>query len=287
MTRWFIGIGLAVAVSLAFLIYTGKPTASPHFPAMTYERVVSLAPSMTETMVALKQTHRLVGVTIHCLDPDVLPITKIGSFAEPNFEAIMAQNPDLVLGVPHVMAKPILEKLERSGIQVFAHQPDSLKDIAYVVAALAQKFGISDDGRLINEKIDRAILAARDVLNQSAFPANKRTALIAVSYLPFVVAGKGTFASEIIEAMGLTNLAAGKTAWPVWPLEKLITEPPAYLIVSGGNEVLPKFLNIFTALRIEANRITVIAPDAPIFYSPSPNIIKDIQILTDLFVADV
>ena len=243
---------------------------------------------MTETMIALGQAHKLTGVTKHCLNSEVAHLNRIGSFAEPNFEAIMAERPDLVLGVPHVMAKNVLDKIRAQGIPVFAHQPDSLSDIKFIVTSLAQKFDLVHDGKRINDQIDRAILLARNALYQNVAKHHRRSALIVVSSSPFVVAGRGTFASEIIEAIGFSNPASNKAAWPIWPVEKIMAEPPAFLILAGGNIVLPNFQSLISSLGLDLaeKKIALIVPQQPIFYSPSPHIIKDIEYLTDLLLTD-
>lgn len=292
MTKWLIGGTLAVLVLSAILLlkFSGPwPKVVINQSKKSYTRVVALAPSLTETMIALNQTHRLVGVTIHCQDPQLNGVARVGSFAEPNFEAIMAERPDLVLGVPHVMAKKVLNKLRESGVEVFAHQPDTLDDIKLVNRRLAEKFEVVKRGQAINQEIDRAIIKARAALLQGSVNNGSRTMLIAISHVPFVVAGRTTFASEILEHIGLTNLASSKTPWPVWPLEKLLTDPPGYLILAGGIETLPSFQSIFNSLGLDLNKtsITLIVPHRPIFESPSPSIIKDTAYLTDLFLADV
>lgn len=288
MTKWLLGLCLVIGVPLAIVIFDRTKEFSPVY-ARTYFRVVALAPSMTETMIALNQTHRLVGVTVQCQDPAVKHIGRIGTFAEPSFEAIIAAQPDLVLGVPHVMAKPVLDRLTKAGIEVFAHQPDSISDIKFIVSRLAAKFAVNAEGRRVNEHIDRSILLAKSALYQMVMSHHRRTALIVVASSPFVVAGQSTFASQIIEAVGLNNIASSKTAWPVWPLEKLISEPPAFLIIAGGKAALPSFQTIFSSLGVDTVRrhIALMVPEQPIFYSPSPTIIKDIESLTDLFLADI
>ncbi len=287
--KWLLGISAVVLAPIALLVFLGYPDETMLSSQKVYRRVIALAPSMTETMIALGQTHRLVGVTTHCSDARVQHLAKIGSFAEPNFEAIMAEQPDLVLGVPHVMAKRVLDKIAKNGIEVFAHQPDSLGDIKYIVSSLASLFSIADEGHRLNDQIDRSIVSARIALYQMLTQQNRRTALVAVANSPLVVAGRSTFASQIIEEIGLSNLASSKNAWPIWPVEKLLTDPPAFLILAGGAEALPNFQSIFTSLGLDLKRsqITLVVPEQPIFYSPSPNIIKDIETLTDLFLADV
>jgi iron complex transport system substrate-binding protein len=287
MSKWLAGICFTIIVPLAVIAFFkrgDKIAAAPE----TYRRVVSLAPSMTETMIALGLAHALVGVTVHCDHADIVTVRRIGSFAEPNFEAIMAARPDLVLAVPHVMAKAVLDQIAAHGVEVFSHQPDSLNDIKSITTDLAHKFARIDDGKRVNEHIDRAILLAKNALYHSVTEKQRRSALIVVASSPFVVAGSATFASQIIEEMGMRNLASNTSAWPIWPLEKLIAEPPAFLILAGGNDALPSFQSLVSSLGLdlEKNDTALIVPKQPIFHSPSPAVINDIDYLTDLFLAD-
>lgn len=289
MTKKFLGIGFAL-VALVIVVAMKRTDDKVPVPAApkNITRVVSLSPSMTETMIALGLAHFLVGVTVQCKQSEVKHASKIGSFAEPSFEAIINLKPDLVLGVPHVMAKNLLDRISSLGIEVFAHQPDSLSDIKFVVASLARKFNSVEHGRQVNAHIDRSLLLARNALSLSIAKKSRLSALIVVANSPFVVAGRTTFASQIVEAMGLTNLASSKTAWPVWPLEKLIAEPPAFMILAYGSEFLPGFHATISSLGIDIarNNINLIVPAMPIFQSPSPAIIKDVEYLTDLFLVE-
>jgi iron complex transport system substrate-binding protein len=64
------------------------------------KKVVSLAPSVTETIFALGFGDRLVGVTTYCDYPaEARKLPKIGDFMNPSLEAVIAKKPDLVIGV--------------------------------------------------------------------------------------------------------------------------------------------------------------------------------------------
>ena len=74
----------------------GRPTVAP-----TPARIVSLAPSVTETLFALGAGPRVVAVSTFCdYPPEVRSLPKIGSFVAPSVEAIIAQRPDVVIGAP-------------------------------------------------------------------------------------------------------------------------------------------------------------------------------------------
>lgn len=280
---------ITIFINLPTDLWVTETSLKNNSSELRYQRVVALAPSMSETMVALDQGFRLVGVTIHCQSEGLATVSKIGSFAEPNFEAIIAQKPDLVLAVPHVMAKPVLEKLVANKIEVFAHQPDTIADIKFINFALARKLGNEAKGVLLNEKIDFAIKKAQTLFSQFDSADTTKTALIAVSHMPFVVAGKSTFPSEIIEALGFKNLASDKKAmWPVWPLENLISNPPQFLIIASGDENLRVYEKLFDSLGLNLvqKKTQLIVPKKPIFVSPSPNIIDDVSSLAQMFDED-
>lgn len=118
MTKWLLGICVAIVATIAVFVFVAEGEKPAGISVREARRVVSLAPSMTETVIALGHAHKLVGVTVHCRHAEVAALAKIGSFAEPNFEAIMALRPDLVLGVPHVMAKPVLDRIADHGVEI-------------------------------------------------------------------------------------------------------------------------------------------------------------------------
>ena len=92
-------------------------------------RVVSLAPSVTETVFALGLGDRLVGVTSHCDYPAAArKIAPVGGFLNPNIESIIARRPDLVIGVKSATDPMKTREMERLGFKV------TLVSLASVVA---------------------------------------------------------------------------------------------------------------------------------------------------------
>jgi ABC-type Fe3+-hydroxamate transport system substrate-binding protein len=85
--------------------------------AVPPQRIVSLAPSLTETLFALGVGERVVGVTRYCSHPaEALELPKIGGHLDPNFEAIVRLEPDLVVAIPSSRENRI--RLEGLGIKV-------------------------------------------------------------------------------------------------------------------------------------------------------------------------
>lgn len=77
------------------LLGNGEPKEPP---GQKVERIVSMAPSITETLCALGLGDRVVGVTSYCrYPPEVQKVAKVGGYHNTNFEAVVALEPDLVV----------------------------------------------------------------------------------------------------------------------------------------------------------------------------------------------
>ena len=107
----------------------------------TFNRIVSLAPAITEILFALDQANRLVGVTDSCDYPEaVRELPNVSAWFEPDQDKLSALDPDLILGL-ETAHRRIAPKMEKSGIRVVLVNPTT------VDAALDDILGI---GKLLN-----------------------------------------------------------------------------------------------------------------------------------------
>ena len=241
-----------------------------------YNRVVSLAPSFSETMKSLELTDKLVGVTVNCEDREFEKIAKVGSFAQINLEAVLALKPDLVLAVPHVLVTPILQKLSENNIEIFAQQPDTLHDIKSIISVLSTKFMIKNKGQKIINDLDYSINNVKNDLQN--LQINKKNRFIfAISANPLVIAGKNSFSSQILEEAGLNNVASNTIAWPIWSIEKLIADPPDIIIFSANQENFFYYQHLINKVAQKKSDLKIITLKKYLFSSPSPKIIQDID----------
>ena len=103
------------------------------------QRVISLSPSMTEIRFALGLEDRVVGVTDFCDYPEEAKRKpKIGSYVSPNLEVIFALNPQLVVAVPTVANRPLLERFSQLGIKVLGREIRDLKGIWFIIEVVGQ-----------------------------------------------------------------------------------------------------------------------------------------------------
>ena len=106
------------------------------------QRVVSLAPSVTETLFALGFGDRVVGVTTYCDYPAAAKrLPKIGGFINPSLEAIAAARPDLVIGVRDSSHPVKTKEIENLGIKVVLISVTSLDDILNSFRSIARLLG--------------------------------------------------------------------------------------------------------------------------------------------------
>ena len=124
--RLFASRLLLGAVIFVIGLASSGHAASGSIPA----RIVSLAPSITETVFALGFGNRLVGVTNHCDYPDEAKrLPKIGDFMSPSLEVIAAKHPDLVIGVIGATDPARAQEIERLGIKIALVSVTSITEI--------------------------------------------------------------------------------------------------------------------------------------------------------------
>ena len=118
----------------------------------TPARVVSLAPSVTETLFALGFGDRLVGVTNYCdYPPEALKVPKIGDFISPNIEAIMAKRPDVVIGVSGATDLQKVKEMERLGLKVALVSAANLNEILRSMKSIAGLLGNEAAGKNVRD----------------------------------------------------------------------------------------------------------------------------------------
>ena len=170
--------------------------------AHTPQRIVSLLPSLTESVCAMEQCQRLVGVDRYSNYPDSLKnLPKLGGGMDPNIEAIVALKPDLVL----VSGKSRSgERLEALGIKVVALETKSHADVKRVLQTLGVLLGVPESQGA--ERLWRIIDSSVSAASQSLSPQAKNTRVyFEVSRGPYA-AGESSFIGETLKRLGVKNV---------------------------------------------------------------------------------
>ena len=239
-------------IGLALLLAAGpRQHLGPPAPAEV-RRVVTLAPSLSEIVLALGARDRLVGVTRFDDDPRTEKLPRIGGYNDPQPEAVLAVKPDLVLAEPSPENRGPVETLARLGIPVEAFPLATVANIEDAVAAIAGLLGIPERGRALSESLEQARQQAR------ALAKVRTRALLVFGLDPLVVAGPRGFAGELLEDAGGEN-AAGDNALPFFRLstEAAVRSAPQVIVLCGveapaGRRPIPGLNTRVTSLRSTA-----------------------------------
>ena len=199
----------------------GRIVALPQPP----QRIVTLLPSLAETVCALGACQRLVGVDRYTNWPDsVKQLPQVGGGIDPNIEAIVALRPDLVLMATSSRAA---DRLLALGIPVAALEPKTHADVQRVLTKVGQLLGVGDVQRVWRD-IDAAVSAAAQSL-----PAGARGQRVyfEVSPGPFG-AGEASFIGETLTRLGARNiLPAGLGPFPKLNPEYIVRADPDLIMV--------------------------------------------------------
>src|SRR5262245_7158868 len=209
------------------ILLVNFPTWSEQAAGPKPKRIVSLAPSVTETLFALGAGEQLVGICTFCDFPrEVERIDRIGSYSEPNVEAIIAKAPDVVIGVPPNSPEAVAA-LQRAGLRVIIVQVDTLEQIEAAMRTIAHEAGRDAQGEALLEGLRQRMAAVRARLEG----APQRWVLMVVGQNPLIAVGSGIFLNELItQAHGLNIAADTNQQWPRLSLEVAVAKQPEVII---------------------------------------------------------
>jgi ABC-type Fe3+-hydroxamate transport system substrate-binding protein len=176
-------------------------------------RVVSLVPSVTETLFALGRGDTLVGRTRYCVspDPEVRAIEKVGGTKDPDVEKIIALQPQLVLAIKEENRRADIEALRAAGLAVHVGHPTTVEEGLSYVSTCGRLFDAEELADAIVREGAREIVAAGERLRQleehNSLRVNPRDhvrprVVAFVWHEPWMVAGLDTYIGDMIRTLG-------------------------------------------------------------------------------------
>lgn len=226
----------------------------PKLPAQV-RRVVTLAPSLTDTVVALGAGDRLVGVSRFDELPQVKSLPRVGGYVDPSVEAVLAVHPDLVLVQPAPGNRQPVMKLAELGIPVLSVPMQSVEDTVAAIREIGRALGVAQRSEAITRRIERARAEIR--AKASVLPHPR--VLFVYGFEPLVVAGPGSFADELLADAGAVNAAAkARSAYPTYSVEQAVADHPDLVIDAsdaGGGERLRSLLSGARWVRLQGEAL--------------------------------
>jgi iron complex transport system substrate-binding protein len=190
------------------------------------QRIVSLLPSLTETVCALGACERLVAVDTYSNWPlTVRALPSVGGMDDAQVESILALRPDLVLAATSTRA---LARLESLGLKVLALEPRTLEDFRRVVGQLDQALATSRGPALL-QGVDAELAATATALS----PAQRGTRVyFEVSSAPYA-ASEASFIGQLLARLGVANVVPGALGpFPKLNPEFIVRADPQVVMVS-------------------------------------------------------
>ncbi|WP_418791835.1 ABC transporter substrate-binding protein [Phosphitispora sp. TUW77] len=198
------------------------------------KRIVSLAPSNTETAFALGLGSRIVGVTDYCNYPEeALKIDKVGGFSNPNTEAVIALTPDLVLAGN--MHDEQVKKLEEMGVPVLVLNPESMEETFEAMIMIGKATGNSKEADAVIDDMKARLKNIESKI--SSIPEEERARVYyEVSSDPLMSAGSASLINEAITLAGGKNIFADvDERYPKVSEEVLIKRDPEFILFPGSH----------------------------------------------------
>ncbi|WP_198653577.1 helical backbone metal receptor [Actinocorallia populi] len=188
------------------------------------ERVVSLVPSLTES-VAATAPGLLAGATDWCTHPQSLDVPRVRGTKNPDVERVIGLRPDLVLANEEENRVPDLEALRAAGIPVWVTVIRTVDEaLTSLRRMLTEACGLPAPSWLE--------AAGRAWSDHPAPGPGTRRAVIPIWRRPWMVVGRDTFAGDVLARLGVANVYAGHPErYPRIPIEEILAAAPDLVVL--------------------------------------------------------
>lgn len=232
--------GFALAALAAVLLGSGcsvESRAASAVEGASLQRVVSLAPSITEILFAIGAGDLLVGRSEYCLFPEsACEIENVGRLDQPNLEEIVALKPDLVLA-SGLTPLTVVGRIEGMGIRARRFDHSGMSGLLDDIRSIGDLVGAAEGARTVVAGME----AAMDAVRRRSAGTERPSAVLLYDLAGLYSAGGGTFPDDLIRLAGGRNIAAGAlSAWPQLSLEGLLETDPEVIFVTYGGATRPR-----------------------------------------------
>ncbi|WP_312306316.1 helical backbone metal receptor [Pulveribacter sp.] len=244
------------------------------------QRVVSLLPSLTESLCEMQQCHRLVGVDRYSNWPQaVRALPQVGGGLDPSVEAVVALQPDVVL---LSVSSRVSDRLEALGLKVVALEPKTHADVRRVLGVLGELFAVPREqgAQRLWRVIDAAVQAAAQSLPPKAHGAR---VYFEVSRGPYV-AGQTSFIGETLARLGVRNVVPAELGpFPRLSPEFVLRVQPDVIMVSNRSaQPMTTYPGWKHLAAVQAGRLCVFgAEQGDILVRPGPRMAEAARLMAD------
>lgn len=243
------------------------------------ERIVSLAPNVTEILYALGLGDRVVGVTEFSDFPEEAKRKpRVGTYVNSNVEKIVSLRPDLVIGIFGGTRKETAERLEGLGYSVYVTKARNMDEVMVMIEKVGSITGRSLEASALADRLRKRIKAVVDRVAGAPRPL----VFLEINAKPLMTVGAASFHNELISLAGGENLAGHVNArYPQYSIEDVVRRAPDCIIISTMDrkglfeEQKAEWMRWPDIPAVKNNRICFI--DSDLIDRPSPRIVDGLE----------
>jgi iron complex transport system substrate-binding protein len=248
------------------------------------QRIVSLAPSITETLYYLGLGDRVVGVTqFSNYPPEAALKPKVGSYVDLNVEKILTLSPDLVIGTMDGNEPDKVYLLEEAGIPAFIINPRNVRQAIETMATVGHVCGVPEKGAALSLQLSKRV----DDIIKKIKRRKKPLVFLQINLKPIMTVNRNTYIHDLIELAGGENIAKDEPiTYPRISLEEVIRRKAEVIIIiimerDGQFEEAKKEWQRWTTIpAVKNGRVHLVDPD--IIDQPSPRVVEGLEALARL-----
>jgi iron complex transport system substrate-binding protein len=265
------------AIARHVIDQVGRAVEVPENP----ERVIALAPSITEIIFALGAEGRLKGVTLYSDYPvqaKILP--RVGSYVHLDLEKIVALNPDLCLAIKDGNPRHLVDKIVEMGIPVYVIDPHDLEQTMDTITRIGFLLNVEQAAGTLVTDMEKRIKRVQELVKRADHIPR---VFFQIDAEPIVSAGNDTFINELIVLAGGKNTAAGEDPYPRYSLEDILVLQPEIILISsmaGGldaEKLIMEWQRWKQLHAVQNGQIHVV--DADLFDRPTPRLVTGLEVI--------
>lgn len=259
----------------------GDRLALPRFA----ERIVSLAPHITEVVYAAGAGSKLVGTVAYSNYPEAaLAVERVGSYESVNYEAVLALKPDLVLAWGSGNGSAVADRLRSLGLEVFVQEPKTLEDVAATIIEVGQLAGTQEPA----EEASLQFLAELSRLKLSYSKQRVLSVYYQIWDDPLLTLNGEHLISDVIRLCGGRNVFSDALALVSRiSVESVLRADPDVIVASGMDEARPEWLDKWryweSLSAVKQGHLYFVPPD--LLQRHTPRIIEGAAILCEHLAA--
>lgn len=245
------------------------------------QRVVSLAPSITEIIFALGQEHRLKGATrFSDFPPEANGLPKVGSYVQLDLERIVALKPDLCIAIKDGNPRQTVVRLESLEVPVYVVDPRNLEAVTETIIEIGDLLNATENAEDLVNNMRLRINRIKSAVEKNS---HRPSVFFQIGISPIVSVGTNTFIHELIVLAGGNNLTEGPIPYPRFSREQVLSLAPEIFIITSMSRG-----EVFERVKIEWRRWPempaiknqrIFLVDSNLFDRPTPRLVEGLEVL--------